>query len=174
MNDRKPIKRNESLQPLSRDHHEGLLFVWKIRQGLDNGTSIEKLRDYANWFWKNHIKAHFFQEEKLLLPVLPTGDPKAAKLISDHADIREIILTIGKEPERYDFFWLSNLLESHIRFEERELFPYVEQLLSTEDLLALGKKIEEAPATHSRGWTDCFWQLERKDLTNGSKPQRIK
>ncbi|CDF79955.1 hypothetical protein BN863_22430 [Formosa agariphila KMM 3901] len=34
MTDKKPLKRHKSLQPLSRDHHHGLLLAWKIRADL--------------------------------------------------------------------------------------------------------------------------------------------
>ncbi|MEO5946621.1 MAG: hypothetical protein ABIP79_07360, partial [Chitinophagaceae bacterium] len=56
----KPIKRSKQLTPLSREHHDGLLFAWKIRQGLENETPLEQLRKYTMWFWQQHIKPHFF------------------------------------------------------------------------------------------------------------------
>jgi len=63
----KPIKRSPQLAPLSREHHDGLMFVWNLRQGLKNGTSNDELRKYILWFWTNHIKPHFFQEGKNFL-----------------------------------------------------------------------------------------------------------
>ena len=30
----KPIKRSKQLAPLSREHHDGLMYVWKIREVL--------------------------------------------------------------------------------------------------------------------------------------------
>ena len=43
MNQPKPIKRSKELVPLSKEHHEGLLFAWKIKQGLQNGIGIEAM-----------------------------------------------------------------------------------------------------------------------------------
>jgi len=162
MNDTKPIKRSTQLQPLSREHHDGLLFVWKLRQGISSHTDIGRLRDYTSWYWKNHIKAHFFQEEKLILPFLPAAHPLVQQLKKDHADIRELILTIDKDADRYDFIRLSNLLETHIRFEERELFQYLEEHLSGEQLETIHEQLEKHPLTCSAGWNDEFWTRKEK------------
>ncbi|HEX4876854.1 MAG TPA: hypothetical protein VFV31_09305, partial [Chitinophagaceae bacterium] len=67
----KPIKRSKQLAPLSREHHDGLLFAWKIKQGIANNATVEQMRKFALWYWRQHIKPHFFQEEKILLPYLP-------------------------------------------------------------------------------------------------------
>jgi len=63
----KPIKRHESIQPLSRDHHHGLLLSWKIRSGISKGVDINRIKKYADWFYTNHIKPHFGIEEKYAL-----------------------------------------------------------------------------------------------------------
>ncbi len=62
----KPIKRNENMVPLSRDHHFGLLFCWKIRQGLKAKIDLERIRKYILHFWKSHLEQHFKEEETLL------------------------------------------------------------------------------------------------------------
>jgi len=36
-----PIKRNEAIAELSRDHHFALLLVWKIREGLKKAVKPE-------------------------------------------------------------------------------------------------------------------------------------
>ncbi len=153
----KPIIRSVQLQPLSREHHDGLLFVWKIRQGLKNHVSIDKLGNYAGWYWRNHIRPHFFQEEKVLLPYMTASHPMAVQVKKDHDYIRELILTIDKEADRYDFIRLSNLVETHIRFEERELFQYLEQHLTAEELTAIHEQLEEHPVSCEEEWKDNFW-----------------
>jgi hypothetical protein len=47
----KPLKRHAALQPLSREHHHGLLLGWKIRTGLSNGAPLERIKAYADWFF---------------------------------------------------------------------------------------------------------------------------
>lgn len=156
MNEIKPIKRSPELQPLSREHHEGLLFAWKIRQGLKNGTSIERLSDFTGWYWKNHIRPHFYQEEKILMPLLITNSPLAIRMNEEHDQIRELVIDIDKEPSRQDFIWLSDLIERHIRFEERELFQYLEENLLEEELSAVHEQLEKHPVSCGE-WRDEFW-----------------
>ena len=157
MTEIKPIKRSVQLQPLSREHHDGLLFVWKIRQGLNNNTSIDKLREYTGWYWRHHIRPHFFQEEKILLPFIPASHSLRAQLKEEHDDIKELILFIDKEPDRIDFIHLSNLIDTHIRFEEREFFQYLEQHLSEKNLTDIFDQLEKHPVSNEEEWEDEFW-----------------
>lgn len=157
MSEIKPIKRSVQLQPLSREHHEGLLFVWKIRQGLSNKTPLEKLKNYTGWYWRHHIRPHFFQEEKLLMPFMPAEYPLAVQMKKEHDYIRELILGIDQEADRQDFTRLTNLLETHIRFEERELFQYLEEHLSTEQLTTIFEQLEKHPVSFEEEWKDHFW-----------------
>ena len=145
------------MQPLSREHHDGLLFVWKIRQGVNNHTSIEKLRDYTGWYWKNHIRPHFFQEEKVLLLFIEATHPMAVQLKNEHNYIRELIIAIDKNADWSDFTLLANLLEKHIRFEERELFRYFEDNLAQKELGEIYEKMEEHPVSCEEEWKDEFW-----------------
>ena len=59
-----PIKRHISLQPLSRQHHDGLLLRWKLKKGLQKEIKLERLKAYVDWFWSSHLKSHFEFEEK--------------------------------------------------------------------------------------------------------------
>ncbi len=152
----KPIKRSKQLAPLSREHHDGLLFAWKIRQGLNNGTSFSKLREYTVWFWKNHIKPHFFQEEKILLPYMPSAHPLAEQLKNEHAQIRELILHLDKEADKQSFTILCDLLDKHIRFEERQLFGYLESSLTAEQLDEIYPQLEAHPQSCGT-YNDEFW-----------------
>ena len=156
MNDIKPIKRSVQLQPLSREHHEGLLFVWKIRQGIRNHTDTDKLREYTSWYWKHHIRPHFFQEEKVLTPLMPVGHPLVVRMKKDHDFIRELIISIDKEVHKQDLIILTDLMEQHIRFEERELFQYMEEHLSEEELNLVHQQLEDHPVSCEE-WKDEFW-----------------
>jgi len=152
----KPIKRSKELAPLSREHHDGLMYVWKIREGIKNGASVDKLSNYTKWFWLQHIKPHFYQEEKILLPYIPSDHEFAIRLQREHENIREFILNLDTEADTTTFLQLCDLLNDHIRFEERQLFPYLEQTVSTEDLKKIFELLEEHPVC-ATGWDDEFW-----------------
>jgi hemerythrin-like domain-containing protein len=162
MNEIKPIKRSVQLQPLSREHHDGLLFVWKIRQGLNNRVSMDRLKKFTAWYWRNHIKPHFFQEEKLLLPWVSETDPAAIRMKKEHDCIRELILTIDREPEPQDLTRLANLVESHIRFEEREFFGQLEASFTEDQLQELAQKLEANPVNCEVEWSDEFWVKKKE------------
>jgi len=152
----KPIKRSSQLAPLSREHHDGLLFAWKIKQGLDNKTPLDKLRKYSLWYWQQHIKPHFFQEEKILMPYMPANHPMAKQLKEEHDQIRELILSLDAEADERDFTILADLLNKHIRFEERQLFAFLEEILTPEKLDKVFQQLEEHPLTCGE-WNDEFW-----------------
>lgn len=151
-----PIKRSKQLAPLSREHHDGLLFSWKIKQGIENRAALEKMREFTLWFWKNHIKPHFFQEEKILMPYLPTGHPLANRLKEEHDHIRELVIELDEEADKRHLQILCDLLDQHIRFEERELFKFLEELLTPEQLDKIYTELEAHPLGKEE-WTDEFW-----------------
>jgi hemerythrin-like domain-containing protein len=151
--------RSSQLTPLSAEHREGMLFLNRIREALDQ-VSIERLRSYTLWYWKNHIKPHFYQEEKILLPYMPADHPLALKLQDDHAYIRDLILSLDQDADKQSFRSLCDLLDSHIRFEEREVFSYLEQNLSENQLNTIHTQLETHPVT-AEEWKDLFWNAKQ-------------
>jgi hemerythrin-like domain-containing protein len=156
-NEIQPLKRSQQLAPLSREHHDGLLFAWKIKQGIENKATLEAMRNYTLWFWRHHIKPHFFQEEKILLPNMPADHPLAVRLQEDHDQIRELILGLDAEADKRTLTILCDLLNTHIRFEERELFAYLEKILTPEQLDDIFTQLEKHPVHCEQEWKDEFW-----------------
>ena len=156
----KPIKRSKELAPLSREHHDGLLFVWKIRQGLANNTSLARMCNYSKWFWTNHIKPHFKDEEKVLIQYLPADNPMVMQMIDEHKQIRDMILTLDREPEKKLLEQLADFLNYHIRFEERELFVYAEKTLTAEQLNSIYQQLASEPFCDTE-WKDEFWMRKK-------------
>jgi hemerythrin-like domain-containing protein len=151
-----PIKRSKQLAPLSREHHDGLLFSWKIKQGINNRAPLETMQKFTLWFWKHHIRPHFYQEEKILMPYMPANDPLAKRLKEEHDHIRELIIELDEEADKRHLLLLCDLLDQHIRFEERELFNYLEELLTPVQLDNIFTELEAHPLGKEE-WTDEFW-----------------
>ncbi len=156
MGEIKPIKRSPQLAPLSREHHDGLLFVWKLRQGLKNNTPLSTLSEYTIWYWKEHTKQHFYQEEKILLPYMPAGHPMVVQLKNEHAQIRELVLSLDHEADEETFLSLCDLVDKHIRFEERKLLGFLEETLSQEQLNNIQQQLETHPVSCGE-WKNVFW-----------------
>lgn len=155
---RNPIKRSKDLAPLSRDHHEGLLFVWKIRQGIRNSIATYRIADYCQWFWDNHLAGHMEKEERLLPSILSVEHPMMQKMVNEHEAIKEQINALQQYSCYQTLEHLARVIEYHIRFEERQLFYLVEQL-------SLPGQLDELHVNHQKEsiaeWNDAFW-LEKK------------
>ena len=160
-NNIQPIKRSTQLAPLSREHHDGLLFAWKLRRGLANDTAIEILSNYCHWYWKNHIRKHFHHEEDILLKFIPAGNEMAKRLKNEHDNIRELILSIDHKPDTITIGMLADFISRHIRFEERILFNYLEQNLSAAELDDIYSQLEQESIC-SHEWDNMFWMIKAK------------
>ena len=156
MEENQPIKRSKELAPLSREHHDGLLFVWKIRQGLDNGADIQMMSNYARWYWANHIKPHFKDEEKVLIQYLSADNDLVKRMINEHTHIRNLVLSLDEEPDKYNLKKLADFIYDHIRFEERELFKYAEETLSHDHLNFIYHQLASESYCETE-WKDEFW-----------------
>lgn len=155
----KPIKRNENILKLSQEHHFSLLFCWKIKQGLNGEIPSERIIKYVQYFSANFLIPHFREEELFLFPAL--NDEKVDKAIEQHKQINNIISGISLHDENNSKKALqrvAELVDDHVRYEERELFPYIESKLSDEQLAAIGEKLNEAQAMPLKDeYEDEFW-----------------
>lgn len=154
----KPIKRNEHMVTLSHDHHAGLLFCWKIRQGLINEAPLSKILAYINFFWSQHLKEHFQEEEILLFNRL--GDVLSRQGISEHLMLTRQLEALNHEKSenaaKYASF--AESLTRHIRFEERILFPFLEKSLPESTLKSVGTYLKEKhPSSFEDNYADEFW-----------------
>ena len=129
--------RHPSLVLLSHDHHHGLALALRCRKqalGQLKPMGAAGLRQRANEvveFFHANLVAHFRAEEEVLLPLMRTLVPASAalldELLSQHKQLRQAIpkLQAGSGLAKL-IFDLGDLLERHIRKEERELFPLFE------------------------------------------------
>lgn len=134
---RKPLKRHESLKPFSREHHQGLLLGWKIRKGLKSGVAIERIKKYNDWFFENHLKPHFDDEEKYMFPILGEDHDMIKKALSDHRRLSRLFSEENDLEKTVN--QIEEELDRHIRFEERELFQVIQEQATPEEL----QKIDE-------------------------------
>lgn len=154
------MKRNENLIELSRDHHYGLLLGWKIRRGIENRTDLEVIRQYVAYFSQNSLFPHFKEEEQGVLSFMPEGDSHRQKVLQDHENIRTTVRAIiaSDVVDAQDLLDLASMVDAHIRYEERQLFPYLEQSLSSEALAEIGTAIQASHKPFVESFENEFWQ----------------
>ena len=150
----KPIKRAKELVQLSIDHHHGLLLAWKIKTGLSKNVAPERIKNYIDWFYENHLNPHFVLEEKYIFPLLDSSNEHAQTAIQQHKQIRQII---QKETvDSNDLAALQEILNEHIRFEERILFNEIQSLGLLSKIEALEEVMHEEKFVDNE--SDPFWK----------------
>jgi len=150
------MKRNENIIPLSRDHHFGLLFSWKLRKGIQLKVDSERIRKYIAFFWENNLAPHFRDEEQFLFVL--EDDAPCNRALSEHKQITALAdAIIHKATSEEMILALADTLDQHIRYEERELFPYLEQQLPAATLATTGTHLSESHAPQQDQYEDEFW-----------------
>ena len=146
-----PLKRHPALIPLSHDHQASLLLAMILKKETPQyrgmpGTTEGKLKLLQQRF-QDEIKAHFDKEENILFPII-TGrteeiDVLIDELIGEHNALRFMIEEAKPGPTLYDDIdKIGNLLDDHIRKEERRLFQLIQLNFSEEELAEIGSSIE--------------------------------
>ncbi|MEK7253627.1 MAG: hemerythrin domain-containing protein [Bacteroidota bacterium] len=155
MSEVKPLKRHPSLQPLSREHHHGLLLAWKIRTGLSEGVAAERIKTYSDWFFENHLLPHFEVEERHIFPVLGGGEhPLVNRALREHRRLKHLFAATGELVKHLS--QIDEELTAHIRFEERELFNELQSIASAGQLAEIERLHHAQPFVDD--WADRFWE----------------
>src|SRR5213593_1299055 len=125
-----PIVTSQHLALLSREHFEDVLFVWKIRQGIENGTAPACIFSFIEWFWKNQLHDHFAREEEELTGIMLLDHPMMVKLFEVHEAIASTIKSLTEFADYRGLERLARIVECHVRFEEGYLFREIEKRLA--------------------------------------------
>ena len=127
------MKRTDALKGLSHQHHQGLFAALKLKRAQP-ATALEARAAFLDFFEREGA-GHFRAEEDLLLPAFARhtqpDDALIVRVLTDHVDLRRRALDLeaDTDPAPAVLHELGERLESHIRFEERILFPKLEQTL---------------------------------------------
>ena len=149
------LKRDKALYILSHDHHHGLLLAQLIKKGspqyknMPNTTTGKK--DYSIRFYNDKLIKHFENEEKILFPIVKGKDDEIDNLfeeiIIEHKKIKQLINQLETDEDvESTLDELGNILESHIRKEERILFGKIQEVLTEDELTALENQLNRSRA----------------------------
>ncbi len=137
-------KRHSALIPLSHDHHHTLAQTRRLKEGSAGGDPALVRRaadDFVN-FYLGRARHHFREEEELFFAPLvddDTGGPLIARAVADHLRLHAQVRDLRRQLSDGDLApgllaEIAALLETHVRFEEQELFPLIERLLPEDQL----------------------------------------
>lgn len=144
------MKRARPLKPLSSEHHHALLVAFQLRQALAGHAEsagapkdVAGLVALARRLQRQILRDHARTEEELLGGHLPAAD--AERLRAEHAELERLAEgLVGRAPaeQRAALAAYADLLERHVRWEERELFPRVEAAIDPGTLADIGGELE--------------------------------
>lgn len=146
------MKRSEALRALSHQHHQGLFAALQLKRARQD-SAAEARSVFLNFFDREGAP-HFRAEEELLLPAFARhsepDQPEIVRVLTEHIDLRSRALDLeaSPNPDPAELRELGERLESHIRFEERVLFPMIEEALPVDELERLGAAFARAEAEH--------------------------
>jgi hypothetical protein len=153
------LRRDPALVPLSRDHHEALVQVFGLRRAAAAGMPALRAAasDFTGYF-RDELVGHMKDEEEVVLPAAPSADPAGAERIrTEHEELRALaarvegLLQRGPEEALVEATReLAQLLDDHVRFEERAYFMRVQEVLPPEALRALGERLEAFRSARGR------------------------
>ncbi len=155
------------LRPLREDHRFGLLFCWRVKEGIDLGIETRRIANYVHFFWSRSLCYHFRDEEMLIFS--GNSVPVFQKTRNEHLDFHnriQAIITGDDIINPVQLQELVKLLEAHIRFEEKELFPYLRNaFVPGEAKIADAVLPGEAFSPHLKHlYPDEFWKEGRPSL----------
>jgi hemerythrin-like domain-containing protein len=153
-------RRHPSLVPLSHDHRDALALAFRLHHPAPPGpvtsmTPASTPRSRADdtiAFFADHLAAHFRAEEEALFrflrPLLVDHAESLAlidSLVADHRELeaRRDAVAAAKSEEVLvaTLTAFADLLETHVRREERELFEHFPDGVPPADAQALGDAI---------------------------------
>jgi iron-sulfur cluster repair protein YtfE (RIC family) len=142
----KPIKRSKAFVQFSKEHHFGLLQVWQIRHDISINVPEELISRYVLDFFNKDLRQHFKKEEDYLFSKLPAGDLLRVQAETEHGQLYLLIDSLTKDRTSKELLHqFANLLEAHIRFEERVLFNHLQDTMTPDELERLLQEMDAAP-----------------------------
>lgn len=158
MSDTKPQRRNSYIAEFSRDHHFGLLLVRKIRQGLEANIQADRIAAYIVYMFSEDLSQHFKEEEELLFVLLPESDELRKRAEDEHEEIYGLLDNfIFQSSNVSTLTTFADILDRHIRFEERELFNRIQENVDESELIKASEKMVKRSHTYDENWKDNFW-----------------
>ncbi|MCL4791114.1 MAG: hemerythrin domain-containing protein [Gammaproteobacteria bacterium] len=146
-------KRHPALIPVAREHHECLILAQRLMRGArvpDGDWPRDPVQQAAMLaeFFKRHLRQHFAIEEALVFPAACSAGSEAGalvlQLLDEHRDMESRVEQLAANPQvmATELAAFGELLNAHIRLEDRQLFPLMEAGMSADALLELQRRIE--------------------------------
>ena len=173
-----PIRRHPALRSLSRDHHLALQLARGLQAKTDPLLRAQLPKDeralvaHVQRVFAEELAAHFDAEDGVLAPAVAGKDPALDRIMSEieseHADMMKIVARLSQDAfdgvaiERA-LDCLGHVLEAHVRREEREYYPRVQEVLDEGSLHELGAALGRHLVFHDKSVRTAAASLARPE-----------
>ena len=155
-----PRKRHAALKPLNKEHHQGLLLCWKLREAKKRQVPEDRVKNYLDYFYDSILCPHLAFEEEKVYVLLGEDHPLVRRAIAQHKRLHQLFCQ--KTNLKRVFRDIEIELETHIRFEEHILFNELQQNVSEEKLNLLREKEGSSEIPDPVEWHDQFWKSDNR------------
>ena len=141
------MARHEALVPLSHDHHHFLAHARRMQAAVTEDDSIRRRAadDFVSFYLGRGLR-NMREEQELFFPAA-FRDSRAHDLVlravEDHLEIHDVAKRLQRELSTGEISSdtlgeIADILPRHVRFEEGEVFPAIENAVPHEELHYLG------------------------------------
>jgi len=127
------MRRHQQLQDLSREHHTALQLALRARRAVESGDAAQIAASAAACIeaFSVELDPHFVIEENELLSALARQGEHdlVQRTLAEHEQLRDLIVQLA-QPDATALRSFAELLNAHVRFEERELFEVAQRYLA--------------------------------------------
>ena len=126
------MKRHPALVHLSHDHHHALVEARRLKRAAAGPDPAAAATAFAAFFTEVTVP-HLREEEESLFPLAAWSDearPHVVQALLDHQQLHALAEQLSEPSDALPATMaaLGDLLERHVRREERELFPLLERI----------------------------------------------
>jgi quercetin dioxygenase-like cupin family protein len=136
------MRRHPSLAPLSRDHHDVLVRARDLRRAARQDEPVWRATAAAfDPFFRREAVRHFREEEERVFPLLlahvDEPPPELLRALLEHGRLHALAARARTEPTAELLVELGELLDDHVRLEERIVFELVQETVPDPELAEL-------------------------------------
>ncbi len=156
-------KRSEHLKKISWEHHQALRYALHINKGVANGAAGVVIAAYIRAVSEQHLAPHFAEEEQALFSRLDgeqQKNPVLRRVLDEHRALPEMARRIedAQGRDRDQMLRFAQMLVDHVKLEEKQLFPWIEQTLPESALREAQTQIEQMHSSDELDWRNAFWK----------------
>lgn len=148
------LEREPALQPLSRDHGVLLVLVQRLRKAAE--ATVQDRVSLATEIASRHavLIEQYLNDEQLVLANLNLSFLLSNEIGQQHKHINEGIKQLTSSSveslQPKDFDALANIIENHVRWDERDVLPYLQKIMKDSEREALALHTSQVESNRDR------------------------